>query len=330
MSISETEHAAHSVSVENRLRFVTAASLFDGHDAAIHIMRRILQAEGAEVIHLGHDRSVIDVVDAAIEEDAHAVAVSSYQGGHNEYFAYLVDLLAERGRSDIKVFGGGGGTITDKEIDALHEKGVARIYSVEDGRRLGLVGMIRDMMVRADRSLVEGERGLPAGAAEGLPRDVARGITWLESLDPDDPRLAEARAAFAAHTPESAAPILGITGTGGAGKSSLTDELVRRTLRRYPERKLAVLSVDPSRRRTGGALLGDRIRMNAVSDERVFMRSLATRRANASTSAVVKDALALLRSAGFDLVILETAGIGQSGTEIVDLCDVSLLSLIHI
>ncbi len=314
---------------DNRLRFVTAASLFDGHDASINIMRRVLQSQGAEVIHLGHDRCVTDVVDAAVEEDAHAIAVSSYQGGHNEYFGYLVDLLAERGRSDILVFGGGGGTITDREIAALEARGVARIYSVEDGRRLGLVGMIRDMMRRADRCVHAGLDAIPEGAFAGEARDVARLITWIEALgetsaDGDagaEARLKELRTSFAERTRSPAPLVVGVTGTGGAGKSSLTDELVRRFLDGYADRRVAVLSVDPSRRRTGGALLGDRIRMNAVSDPRVFMRSMATRRANASVSQALSDALAALRAATYDLVILETAGIGQSGTEVVDLSD---------
>lgn len=331
---SSPESLSTSVEFErpqNRLRFVTAASLFDGHDASINIMRRILQSEGAEVIHLGHDRAAADVVDAAIEEDAHGIAVSSYQGGHNEYFAYMVEMLAERGRADIRVFGGGGGTITDEEIAALHAKGVERIYSVEDGRRLGLVGMIRDMMTRADRSLATETAAIPPATFDRVPRDVARTLSWIESLnerasdgqtDASD-QLAQVRAELAARG-ENAPPVLGITGTGGAGKSSLTDELVRRLIQHFPERSVAVLSVDPSRRRTGGALLGDRIRMNAVASDRVFMRSMATRQAHAAVSDAVRDALNVLRAARYDLVILETAGIGQSGTEVVDLSDASL------
>ena len=310
---------------KNRLRFVTAASLFDGHDAAINIMRRILQAEGAEVIHLGHDRSVAEVVDAAIEEDAHGIAVSSYQGGHMEYFRYMVDLLAERGCSSIRVFGGGGGTITDKEIATLHSQGVERIYSVEDGRRLGLVGMIRDMMMRADRSLTAEMTALPP-LQEREARHVARTLTWLESLHAgDQPDAAsELLRLRDALKPQRKIPILGITGTGGAGKSSLTDELIRRMLITYPERSFAILSVDPTRRRTGGALLGDRIRMNAVSNPRVFMRSMATRKAHTAVSNSVRDALLALQAAQYDLIILETAGIGQSDSAVVDLCDLSL------
>jgi methylmalonyl-CoA mutase len=313
-----------------RLRFVTAASLFDGHDAAINIMRRILQSEGAEVIHLGHDRSVAEIVSAAIEEDAHGIAVSSYQGGHMEYFAYMVQLLAERGRPDLPVFGGGGGTITDKEIATLHSQGVNKIYSVEDGRRLGLVGMIRDMMMRADRDLLAKQQALPPGLFDRITPDVARTLTWLESLHHQSAegdasatqRLHDLRTQLQA-SPHKA-PILGITGTGGAGKSSLTDELIRRMLETYPDRNFAILSVDPTRRRTGGALLGDRIRMNAVSSPRVFMRSMATRQANTAVSSAVRDALHALQAARFDLIILETAGIGQSDSAVVDLCDFSM------
>ena len=297
------------------LRFVTAASLFDGHDASINIMRRILQAEGAEVIHLGHDRSVQEIADAAVQEDAHGVAISSYQGGHMEFFTYLVERLAAAGRSDIPVFGGGGGTITDKEIAELERRGVAKIYSVEDGRRLGLQGMIQHMMAAA-------RRDTPVWPTEvQTPAELARALSVIEAAhaageaDALRPRLT---------VRPTSAPVLGITGVGGAGKSSLTDELIRRLLARFPDRRFAVLSVDPTRRKTGGALLGDRIRMNAISDDRVFMRSLATRAANTSVSPAVHDALQLLRTSGFDLVILETAGIGQSGSEVVDLADVSL------
>ena len=320
------------------LRFVTAASLFDGHDASINIMRRVLQDEGAEVVHLGHDRSVSDIAEAAVQEDAHGVAVSSYQGGHMEFFGFLVDQLAQRGRPDIGVFAGGGGTITDREIAALHAGGVQRIYSVEDGRRLGLVGMIHDMMDRTRRDLVD--EAAPVRLDEGFWRcndaDVARvltGLEWLhDRLGSGTPEVrADAEASLARFRAEVAerragprVPILGITGVGGAGKSSLTDELVRRVGEHHPERTLAILSVDPSRRRSGGALLGDRIRMNALGGDRTFMRSMATRQSNAALPTAVADALLALRSAGYDLVILETAGIGQSGTEVVGLCDVAL------
>ena len=313
----------NTTSPERRLRFITAASLFDGHDAAINIMRRVLQSQGAEVIHLGHDRSVQDVVDAAIEEDVHGIAVSSYQGGHNEYFKYMVDQLAARGRADIRVFGGGGGTITDREIETLHASGVEHIYSVEDGRKLGLVGMIDDMLAKADRELAPDSLELPVGALERNPAAVARMLTIIEAAHGSGhgERLAPLQAALAEQTP---APIVGITGVGGAGKSSLTDELVRRYLDAFEDRTIAVLSVDPSRRRSGGALLGDRIRMNSVVGVRTYMRSMATRMANTSVPVAIKDALDALARVGYDLVILETAGIGQSGSEVVDVSDVSL------
>ncbi|MCB9529565.1 MAG: cobalamin B12-binding domain-containing protein [Myxococcales bacterium] len=305
------------------VRFVTAASLFDGHDASINIMRRILQSRGAEVIHLGHDRSVHEIVDAAIEEDAHGIAVSSYQGGHMEYFSYMVAQLRARGRDGIKVFGGGGGTITDREIATLHDAGVTRIYSVEDGRRLGLVGMIDDMITRARRDLVEGMAAPAPGLWAREAPAVARTLTWIEAAHAagDEKALAAFRAEAGARPKK---PVLGITGVGGAGKSSLTDELVRRLVETFPDRSVAVLSVDPTRRRSGGALLGDRIRMNSASHPRVFMRSLATRSQNAAVPLAVRDALLALSAAAYDLVILETAGIGQSGSEIVDLADVSL------
>ena len=326
--------AAATPVTTRRLRFVTAASLFDGHDAAINIMRRILQDEGAEVIHLGHNRSAEEIVEAAVEEDAHGIAISSYQGGHVEFFRYVVELLAARGRSDIKVFGGGGGTITDAEIAELHEAGVERLYSVEDGRQLGLHGMIRDMMQRADRTLAEPGDPLPEDLSVAATDRVARAITLIERLHEQlggadaaraEARLEELRGKLRAAMPAAgAARVLGITGTGGAGKSSLTDEVVRRLLDSFPERTVAVLSVDPSRRRTGGALLGDRIRMNAATGPRVMVRSMATRRAHAATSEAVADALLVLQAAGFDLVVLETAGIGQSDSAVVDLCDLSL------
>jgi methylmalonyl-CoA mutase len=308
---------------DSPVRFVTAASLFDGHDAAINIMRRVLQAQGAEVIHLGHDRSVKEVVDAAVEEDAHAIAVSSYQGGHVEYFTYMMACLAEAGRPEIGVFGGGGGTITDKEIELLQSRGVDQLYSVEDGRRLGLVGMIDDMMARARRDIAQRSIEVPDGFFEGNPASVARMLTRIEAahLHDDQEGLTSIRAHF---TEKHRAPVLGITGVGGAGKSSLTDELVRRFLDAFPTHRIAILSVDPTRRRSGGALLGDRIRMNSVASDRAYMRSMATRVANASVPAAVKDSLSALSAAPFDLVILETAGIGQSSSEVVDISDVSL------
>jgi len=292
----------------HKLRFVSAASLFDGHDASINIMRRILQASGAEVIHLGHNRSVQEIVDTAIQEDVQGIAVSSYQGGHLEYFKYMVDLLRRSGAGHVQVFAGGGGVITPEEIADLEAYGVARIYSPEDGRVLGLQGMIDDMLERADFD----PRERPA------PHPLARRITEIELAEPGP----EPPAATGPH-----APVLGITGTGGAGKSSLTDEFVRRFLLEFPDRRVAILSVDPSKRRTGGALLGDRIRMNAIFHPdlapRVFMRSLATRAAHRATSGALRAAIAEAQAAGFDLVIVETAGIGQSDSEITDIVDVS-------
>ncbi|MEM6675154.1 MAG: methylmalonyl-CoA mutase family protein, partial [Planctomycetota bacterium] len=304
------------------IRIVTAASLFDGHDAAINVMRRILQSSGAEVIHLGHNRSVAEIVDCAIQEDAHGIALTSYQGGHVEYFRYMVELLAERG-ADIKVFGGGGGTILPEEIDELHAAGVARIYSPDDGREMGLQGMINDLLERCESAERTG-----LSVDEALARVDARdpaAIARLVSAAENDPGSAEAIAeALRDRTAAATAPVLGITGTGGSGKSSLVDELVRRFLRDQPNRTMAILSVDPSKRKTGGALLGDRIRMNAIDDERVYMRSLATRQANLALSRHVQSAIDVCRAAGFDLVIVETSGIGQSDTEITDHSDVSL------
>ncbi|HEX8299801.1 MAG TPA: methylmalonyl-CoA mutase family protein [Rubricoccaceae bacterium] len=317
------------------VRFVTAAALFDGHDAAIHIMRRILQAQGAEVIHLGHDRSARDVVETAIEEDADGIAISSYQGGHVEYFSYVVDLLRERGAGHIRVYGGGGGTIVPEEIAQLHAYGVARIFSPEDGMRLGLDGMIAQMIAecreaRQGNGELEGDgpEADTAVAVAAEPRTVARAMTAAErraaTSGDGAPRLvsptADARVA-------STAPVLGITGTGGAGKSTLTDELVRRLLADFADVRVAVLSVDPTRASTGGALLGDRIRMNALYGEhadRAYMRSFATRQAHKATSESLRDAVAVAQKAGFDLVVVETAGIGQSDTEIAGLADVSL------
>jgi isobutyryl-CoA mutase len=298
------------------LRFVTAASLFDGHDAAINIIRRILQSHGAEVVHLGHNRSVADIVRAALQEDADGIAVSSYQGGHNEYFRYMVDMLREHGAEHIRVVVGGGGTISPAERRALEKYGVERVYGPEEGLKLGLQGMIEDVFKRVRASQ---RPELPPGA-EG-PGDflrIGRTLSLIEQAASDP-------AALDALRPRPAAavrvPVIGITGTGGAGKSSLTDELLNRFLRSFPELSIAVLAVDPTRRRTGGALLGDRIRMNSLTDERIYMRSVATRRQHLATSAALADAIAFLKSAGFGLIIVETAGIGQSDTEIVDLVD---------
>jgi methylmalonyl-CoA mutase len=306
------------------LRFVSAASLFDGHDAAINMIRRLLQTGGAEVVHLGHNRSVDDIVRAAIAEDADAIAVSSYQGGHNEYFRYMIDMLRERDAQHIKVVVGGGGTIAPDEIAALEQYGVAKIYTPEDGRRLGLAGMIEDVFARVART-ERVSNSLPVPDAADAPA-LARAITVLEggiSVDGGDADELRRQLSLRVAGPH-VAPVVGLTGTGGAGKSSLTDELLQRFQRQFPERRIAVVAVDPTRRRSGGALLGDRIRMNSLSGPNVFMRSLATRRQHLATSAVLADVIALYRAAGFDLVVVETAGIGQSDTEIVDVADLSL------
>ncbi len=303
------------------IRLVTAASLFDGHDAAINVMRRILQASGAEVIHLGHNRSVAEIVDCAIQEDVQGIAITSYQGGHVEYFSYLVQLLRDRG-ANIKVFGGGGGTILPEEVSALHAAGVSRIYTPDDGRRLGLQGMINDLLSQCDFPTWSGDWN---GAVASLSPDRPDRIAKLISVAENDPEASDRlRAELAPRLAETAAPVLGVTGTGGAGKSSLVDEFVRRYLVRAPDHTLAIVSVDPSRRRSGGALLGDRIRMNAIHDPRVYMRSLATRQSNLALSRHVREATDICRAAGFDLVIVETSGIGQSDTEIVEHADVTL------
>ena len=303
-----------------RVRFVTAASLFDGHDASINIMRRILQSAGAEVIHLGHNRSVEEIVVAALDEDAHAIAVSSYQGGHVEYFKYMVDMLRERGGSGVRVFGGGGGVIIPEEVRELHAHGVARIYSPEDGRGLGLRGMIDDMIARCD-ALARRIAPVGADAVEaGDHRTLARVITSIEDGCLDASMLAEIRERAAA---ASSPPVVGITGTGGSGKSSLTDELVRRLrLDRRDSLRIAVLAIDPSRRKTGGALLGDRIRMNAIGHPNIYMRSLATRVSGSEVPAAFADIVAATRIAGFDIVIVETSGIGQGDAGIVPFVDV--------
>jgi isobutyryl-CoA mutase len=314
--------ASVTATVRAPLRFVSAASLFDGHDAAINMIRRLLQARGAEVVHLGHNRSVADIVRAAIDEDVDAVAVSSYQGGHNEYFAYMVDMLRERGYGHVRVVVGGGGTISPDEIAALERHGVEKIYTPEDGRRLGLAGMIDDVFTRVAAVRRPPYEFRPLNARDhGL---IARTITLLEGVDEEGggPQLEQVRRALARS--RHRVPVIGITGTGGAGKSSLSDELLARLTRHFPDKQIAVAAMDPTRRRSGGALLGDRIRMNSLSAENIFMRSLATRRAHLATAAVLKDVIALYKAAGFDLVIVETAGTGQSDTEIVDLVDLSL------
>ena len=302
------------------LRFVTAASLFDGHDAAINIMRRLIQAQGAEVIHLGHNRSVEDVVRAALQEDADGIALSSYQGGHVEYFKYMVDMLKERGAPHIKVFGGGGGTITPEEIRELEAYGVERIYHPNDGMKMGLVEMIEDVVKRANDGRDANARKAD-NEAPGIDDEIGIGrvLSAIEDGQLGESELAHLRKQW--QLAGGKTPVVGITGTGGAGKSSVTDELLNRFLSNFPQMRIAVVSVDPTRRRTGGALLGDRIRMNSLRSHRVYMRSMATRRQNVATNAVLKDCIAFLKSIAYDLVIVETAGIGQSDSEIVDLVD---------
>ena len=305
----------------NKIRIVTAASLFDGHDAAINIMRRIIQATGCEVIHLGHDRSVEEVVNCAIQEDAQAIAMTSYQGGHMEYFMYMYDLLVEKGAPHIKIFGGGGGTILPSEIEELEKYGIERIYHPDHGRAMGLQGMINDLVQRCD---------FPVGSNATLELDklknkfapaIARLISAAENFGEESSEILDEIKSISLI---SKVPVLGITGTGGAGKSSLVDELVRRFLIDFETKKIAVVSVDPSKRKTGGALLGDRIRMNSIKNDRVYMRSLATRQSNLALSKHVADAISILKAAAYDLIILETSGIGQSDTEILDHSDVSL------
>ncbi|CAA9292413.1 MAG: B12 binding domain / kinase domain / Methylmalonyl-CoA mutase, partial [uncultured Actinomycetospora sp.] len=303
------------------IRFVTAASLFDGHDAAINIMRRILQRQGAEVIHLGHNRSVDEVVTAAIQEDAHGVAISSYQGGHVEYFSYLVDLLRERGAGHVEVYGGGGGVIVQEEIDRLHAHGVTHIFSPTDGQRLGLPGMINTMIRACDVDLGAQPPSSWDGVFTGEPATLARALSVAEAGALPD----EVRERAASTVEGKAVPVLGITGTGGSGKSSLTDELVRRfRLDQEDKLRIAVLAVDPTRRKGGGALLGDRIRMNALGGPQVYFRSMASRGSGGTLPEHLGDAIALLRASGVDLVIVETPGIGQGDAGIVDHVDASL------
>ncbi|TQK62966.1 methylmalonyl-CoA mutase [Brevibacillus sp. AG162] len=307
---------------QNKVRFVTAASLYDGHDASINIMRRILQSSGVEVIHLGHNRSVDDIVTAAVQEDVQGIAISSYQGGHVEYFKYVIDLLRERGAEHIRVFGGGGGVIVPREIRELEEYGVCKIYSPDDGRRLGLQGMINDMIRHSDFPTVKQLEEEVAGLREQNHQAIARLISVAEYAV-DQPEWTEPLRESLVEA-DSTIPVLGITGTGGAGKSSLTDELVRRFIRTYPEKTVAILSVDPSKQKSGGALLGDRIRMNANSTPRVYMRSLATRKSGMELSVALKDAIQVTRSAHFDLIIVETSGIGQGDAQVTEVCDVSM------
>ena len=313
------------------LRFVTAASLFDGHDAAINIMRRLIQAQGGEVIHLGHNRSVEDVVRAALQEDADAIALSSYQGGHNEYFKYMVDMLKQRGAGHVRIFGGGGGTITPEEIAELHKYGVERIYHPNDGMHMGLVAMIEDL-VRRTRTAAEKRPGwavahrADSGALQPTSQphiddeiSIGHMLSAIEEGAYSESELAHLRKQWQLAGAQT--PVVGITGTGGAGKSSVVDELVNRFLQHFPQMRIAVLAVDPTRRRSGGALLGDRIRLNSLRSPRVFMRSMATRRQHVATNIVLKECIGFLRGQAYDLVIVETAGIGQSDSEIVDLVD---------
>lgn len=306
---------------KHKVRIVTAASLFDGHDAAINIMRRIIQSTGVEVIHLGHDRSVEEVVNCAIQEDANAIAMTSYQGGHNEYFKYMYDLLQEKGAGHIKIFGGGGGVILPEEIAELQAYGITRIYSPDDGRELGLQGMINDLVQQSDFAIGDVLNGEVDKLADKEVGSIARVISAAENF----PEVAkEALDTIHKKNKNAKTPVLGITGTGGAGKSSLVDELVRRFLIDFPNKTIGLISVDPSKRKTGGALLGDRIRMNAINNERVYMRSLATRQSNLALSKYVNEAVEVLKAAEFDLIILETSGIGQSDTEIIEHSDTSL------
>jgi len=308
---------------KNHIRMVTASSLFDGHDATINIMRRIIQSTGAEVIHLGHNRSVQEIVDCAVCEDVQAIAITSYQGGHIEFFKHMLDLLKKKECSHIKVFGGGGGVILPDEIKELHEYGVTRIYSPDDGRVMGLQGMINDMLKSVDVPTGKNNKTSIKGLKSKFEKvnNVARLISAAENYPEEVKDLLAEVTNFAK---DLRTPVIGITGTGGSGKSSLVDELVRRFLADSNDKTIAIISVDPSKRKTGGALLGDRIRMNSINHERVYMRSLATRQSNLALSKYVSDAVNIVKTAGYDLVILETSGIGQSDTEIVDHCDVSM------
>ncbi|WP_170008389.1 fused isobutyryl-CoA mutase/GTPase IcmF [Bacillus fonticola] len=312
--------------LKHPVRFVTASSLFDGHDASINIMRRILQATGAEVIHLGHNRSVEEIVQAAIQEDVQGIAISSYQGGHVEYFKYMYDLLEEKGCSHIRIYGGGGGVIIPREIKELHDHGIARIFSPDDGSQLGLQGMINLMLEECDVLLAERSE-LPSAkeVSDGEPKAISRLITMAELATGNEEAAATIQQTLeSVSSTEKRAPVIGITGTGGAGKSSLTDELIRRFLHCFDKERIAILSIDPTKQKTGGALLGDRIRMNAIFSPRVYMRSLATRGSKTELSVAIQDAIRIVQAAGFDLVIVETSGIGQGDAEIAEICDVSM------
>ncbi len=308
---------------KHKVRIVTAASLFDGHDAAINVMRRIIQATGCEVIHLGHDRSAEEVVDTAIQEDANAIAMTSYQGGHNEYFKYMHDLLKQKGASHIKIFGGGGGTILPEEIRELESYGIERLYHPDDGRSMGLQGMINDLVQRSDFATGKDIDFNIKEIKKRNPAVIAATISCAENY-PEEFEKYRSKLNEELVSQNINCPVLGITGTGGAGKSSLVDEFVRRFLFDLKDLNIAIVSVDPSKRKTGGALLGDRIRMNSIRNSRVYMRSLATRQSNLALSKHVDDAILILKAAGYDLIILETSGIGQSDTEITEHSDVAL------
>ncbi|HET8574240.1 MAG TPA: methylmalonyl-CoA mutase family protein [Edaphocola sp.] len=312
-----------SFTPKNKIRIVTAASLFDGHDVSINIMRRIMQQDGAEVIHLGHDRSVQEVVSCAIQEDANAIAMTSYQGGHVEYLKYMYDLLQENNCGDIKIFAGGGGVILPEEIKELEDYGITRIYSPDDGRKMGLEGMITDVLEKSDFPTGDHLNGELGHILSRHPRDLARLISAAENF-PDLPETQAMLKEVYQLAGKTSTPVLGITGTGGSGKSSLIDEIVRRYLLDFKDKTIGIISVDPSKRKTGGALLGDRIRMNAIRNDRVYMRSMATRQSNLAVSKYIDDAVHILKAAGFDLVILETSGIGQSDTQITDFSDLSM------
>jgi methylmalonyl-CoA mutase len=306
---------------KNNIRIVTAASLFDGHDAAINIMRRIIQRTGVEVIHLGHDRSAREIVEAAIEEDVQGIAITSYQGGHNEFFKFIYDLLHENGGAGIKIFGGGGGTILPEEVKELEAYGIDKLYSPDDGREMGLQGMINDLVEKCDFPLGDSLNFSLEDLSVDRLHLISRCITAIENFPEKHDKL---RADISNQAENIKTPVLGITGTGGAGKSSLTDELVRRYLLDFPEKSIGIISVDPSKRKTGGALLGDRIRMNSIHSDRVYMRSLATRQSNLSLSKHVKEAVNILKVAGFDFIIIESSGIGQSDSQIIDHSDIAL------
>ena len=303
------------VEKKNNVRIVTAASLFDGHDAAINIMRRIMQAKGAEVIHLGHNRSAQEIVEAAIQEDADSIAITSYQGGHIEFFKYMYDLLQANNCDDVKIFGGGGGTILPSEIEELQAYGITRIYSPDDGRKLGLEGMIQDVIDKSADRLKHQLAHEKLSPSSNSWKQIARLISLAEEGK---------NVSFINTESGQTTPVLGITGSGGAGKSSVTDEIVRRFLRTYTDKTIAIISVDPSKKKTGGALLGDRIRMNSIFNPRAYMRSLATRESDKALSNYVQDAINVCKTASFDFIILESAGVGQSDASIMNYCDIAL------